>query len=551
MQTSVQTKSFTKETAAQTSLEYIKQNYPRLYLALVHHRTTGDLPMTFHDRPWLMSIYKDNAKLLVFMKCVQIGITEFCICDMFHLAQKGKRGMYLLPDDSWVGQWVSDRIDGVIGRSAYYKSLVGRVNKETDSRRLKSICGMTWKFAGTHSKTAQKKPKAAFEFVANCLVIDEYDEHDQNDLQIFKDRLAADKSPYVRLLGNPTIDGQGIAAEFAKTDAKQWFVPCHCGHEQVLEWTDHFIQELATGIWEVRDKERAKDGGDIRPVCTECREPFDRLAKGRWQGTNPDGVGSGYRISHLFISVKPTDMRDLFVLWQEAQGNQTALQNIHNQWLGKTYTNKDESITEELLHKCAGPYIWIKKDQANWDRLIAGIDEGKDFHISISEVINGVRHKRFIGKCRTQDQLDSILDTYSVAYAVRDAQGGSWAAVRDWVKTKSGRFMCYYRPKDQVKKLYDPDRKSGVINTNRTEIIDTNIQAYRTAKVVVPSDWATLCDGEFAKHMTTPQRILDPTGKPIWTKGNDHLFHADVYEFLALLVSGMHNSKSEPYSWRR
>ena len=46
--------------------------------------------------------------------------------------------------------------------------------------------------------------------------------------------------------------------------------------------------------------------------------------------------------------------------------------------------------------------------------------------------------------------------------------------------------------------------------------------------------------------MLGPVRVLNPQGRPIWTKpgdGADHFFHATCgYETLAMLISGIQNS---------
>lgn len=556
------TEDLSNDQIAENVFSWMSQKYPRLYFAMAHHRTTDNEPMTFRDRPWLRTIYKDHASHQVFMKCVQVGVTEYCICDMFYLASMGVRGLYLLPDDGWVGLWVADRIDGLLERVPFYKAAVGRADKESDSRRLKSMFGSLWKFAGTHSKTAGGRPKHGVEFSAGALIIDEYDDHDPDDLQIFYDRLAAKKETYTRLLGNPTVDGKGIAAEFAKTDAKFWNIPCHCGHKQVLRWKDHFVQEIAPGIWEPRDADRMKEtqdpeapdyDNDLRPVCESCEEPFNRLKAGIWIPTNHNGArGSGYSISRTFISVKPDDIHRLYRKFIDAGTNQSMLQIFHNNWMGETYSNKDESITEELLRLCTAKSNNINREIQN---TIAGVDQGAYFHVKISEVLDGITRTVWIGKLRTWEQVDNILDEFGVAYVGIDAQGGGYNETREFVKNRDGAYMIYYRPVDQVRKLYDDrdadEEESGVIAVNRTESLDAMVASFQERRQIVPVEWATIDEGQFRKQMTNSQRILDPRGRPIWTKGNDHYFHATNYENIVKIVSGIKDSRQEQYtSWR-
>lgn len=543
--------------ATEQGLEAVRAKWPRLYFALAHHRSTDGRPMTFSDRPWQEAIYKDNSRHMVVLKCVQVGMSEHFLCDIFTLASMGKRGMYLLPDDSWCAGFVADRLDGLLARVPEYRDATQKVEgKGTDSRRMKSIYGSTWKFAGTNTRTQGStvdlsKPKAAFEFKADALIFDEYDEHDKSKLGWFYDRQASTKEPYTRLFGNPTYEGVGIHREFNKTDAKRWEVQCHCGHWQVLDWHTHFISEdpPGSGVYRLRDTENQKTG-EPRPICSACGEPFNRLGTGRWTPTNPDGIGSGYAISRLFVGVRSTDMRELYDKFVDAQNNPTLMQNVYNQWLGKPYQHSDDKVTEHLLRSCAGshklgPYDGIK-------RCTAGVDQGKHFHVHISEIVAGKAIKRFMGTVRDWPTLVGLLKNYGVTDVVIDAQGGGYVETRQFLGDYDGSWMCYYRPKDKVRGVYEKKHRERVVDTNRTEACDLMVQGLKQGLVVLPVDWEWVDGGDFSSQMQTPNRVLDAsTGWPIWTKGTDHHFHAAVYDNLAWLISGIFDSR-EPLSdnWR-
>ncbi len=540
------------ELAEDRIMPAIKHRWPRLFYAMGYHRTTRDERLTFRDKPWLEALYKDNAKRMVIVKCSQVGITEFALCTMFALAEAGKRGMYLLPDDTWRQTFVADRIDGLLDKVPYYKAAVTSGDKQSDSRQFKNIFGTAWKFAGSNAKTAGsqgqdlKKPKAAFEFQSSALLIDEFDEHSQENLIYFWDRLVDEVDPVVILFGNPTISGKGIAAKSDESDQKVYMVPCDCGYEQELKWYKHFVVKTGAGTYELRDE-------NGNPVCEECGSPFGRLNAGRWVAQNPTSKISGYAIGRLFIKKKETDIQDMFEQFKDAQGNQSKLQNFHNNYLGVVYENTDEKLTEPLLAKCAAKGPATIADIKVGDDLscIAGLDQGKDFHIKVSKMVEGVRHSVFIGTAQTWGEVNGILDAYNVSTAVADAQGGGYAETREFVRNRDGAWMCYYVPKDRVAKLYDQNYQTQVVNTNRTEILDVAVKAFKDGLVVLPQDWLSMLDGQFYKQMLMPTRVIDAGGRPVWTKGNDHLFHAHAYETLALLISGMHNSVQEQRSWYR
>lgn len=552
----------TFDQALAQGLEYIRSKWPILYFGLAHHRTTRGDALSFKDRPWLAAIYMDNSPHKVIRKCIQVGISELCLCMLFALAWQGKRGMYLLPDDEWCGTFVGDRMDGLLDRCPEYRAHTGSTGKGTDSRRLKSIYGRTWKFAGTHAKTIGssidlRKPKAAFEFQASVLLIDEYDEHVLSDLAWFWDRLADEKNPITCLFGNPSATNVGIDAQYRRTDAKVWQVECHCGHKQILDWYANFVVETpeGSGKWSLRDED-AGEYGEPRPLCTECGKPFDRLGSGHWHATNPDGAakGSGYAISRLFISVRPDDMRTLYDKFLEAQHNQTLLQNFHNQWLGVPYEHKDDKITEDNLRLCAStnPLIVLSRAAKRSDhlRMIGGVDQGKGNHVSISEVVNGVRNVCGMFVCEDLDDVETYLRAYGVTFVVIDAQGGSYAETRRFCERYDTAVMCYYRPKDEIMGLYTYDEEKAVVKGNRTELCDTMVTAYKSGNMVIPSDFASVLGGQYKAQMLASRRMLDAGGRPIWTKGVDHFFHAEVYATVAQLLSGINNSAKTRKSWR-
>jgi len=545
---------------------YIRARWPRLYLALKHHRTTQKQEMTFDDRPWLLALYQDNDPYIVVRKCVQVGISEWALCEMFNLARQGKRGMYLLPDDSWCSTFVGDRLDGLLSRVEEYRAATKAAEKETDSRRMKSIYGSTWKFAGTTAKSqgstmSVQKAKAAFEFQASALLIDEHDEHIKERLAWFNDRLASEKNPIIRVFGNPSIDGTGIAKKYSRTDAKIWEVQCPgCGHHQELDWYQHFVQERTPGggEWELRDTAMS-EVGEPRPVCTRCGVPFDRCGHGRWRSTNPRGVGSGYAVSRLFVNVRPTDIRELWDKFLEAQNDQSLLSNFHNQWLGVPYVHKDDKLTEDNLARVASraPLSVLSREAQVMLRgvMVAGLDQGKGNHLAINEVIDGKTFTRALHICEDLDQAEVYIRAYKCSGVVIDAGGGSYAQTREFVQRLEGSAMCYYRPKDEVTALYVLDEEKGVIKCNRTEIIDRMVASFKNQARVIPGDWESACNGQYKKQMLMPVRMLDARGYPIWTGGNDHFFHAEVYAYLAMLMVGesgvpRHKTQKEKTSWR-
>lgn len=520
-------------------------DFPRIAFADYIHKPLKAERMRFDNRPWMDELYMDQADKIVVVKSSKTGVTEWALCDMFSMAHRGLSGMYVLPDEAVRNRFITTRFDSIIPRVKEYRDNFRLAKKAVDAKGLKTMYDSTWAFVGSKTKM--------YEFNADCMIYDEYDQCDEIGLAYGQDRTLGATKDIWRKIGNPTVAGQGIALEYEESDQKKWLIKCsHCNTWQQLDWFVNFVRKEDNGLYSLL----GTDGpGDAYPVCSDCEGRLARLSNGQWVAEYPDRSISGYDVSRLFGFPGNDDpdhtrevIRETFESFRKAHGNPTLMQRLYNNILGIVYANSDESLTHDVLQGCAGDFLTT--DKYSCTRLVAGIDQGKDNHVIISEMIAGVAHVRFIGHFQTLEEVDAVLDTMGVTYACIDAQGGSWAQTREWVSKKSGRYMCYFRPKDQVKKLYDPDHKTGVINCNRTEICDTNVQSYKQKKVVIPQDWLTIDNGQFKKQMTVPQRIFDPSGRPIWTKGNDHYFFADVYRHVAMLVSGMSNSNEVTESWR-
>ena len=522
-------------------LDVMSEKWPRLFMGMVHHRTTKGTRMIFHDKPWLTPIYQDNAHNKVIIKCSQVHMTEHALCAMYDYANRGKRGMYILPSKEHRKTFVADRINKMKDFSPLYDNAIKSGSEETDSNVYKTIFGTGWKFVGSNVK------KDFFEFPCDVLFMDEFDELDQDNLLYSYDRVADCANPIIWKFGNPTRDNHGIHKEFMASDQKEWHVECgHCGKEQILDWYEHFVTPYH-GTWRLQDPAG-------RPMCQDCQRPFDRLNTGRWIALNPGPHrASGYRISRLFTNKhkEPNDIIWLFKKFIDAQHNPTALQVFHNNYLGVTFENIDFKITKEVLARSVWKSEDIEFDPAIF-RTVMGVDQGKHFTCVISMVWDGeVIDVHYANVDRWSD-VKKLEEDWNVACTVIDAQGGGYADTRDFVREGIGnRWMCYYRPKDQIKgdKPYKLNYQSYVVETNRTECLDLMVKQLLDKKAHCKPDFEHNDNGEYVKQMMEPARKTDSNGRPIWTKGKDHFFHSSGYRYLAWRISGMTHSVALNAGW--
>jgi hypothetical protein len=109
--------------------------------------------------------------------------------------------------------------------------------------------------------------------------------------------------------------------------------------------------------------------------------------------------------------------------------------------------------------------------------------------------------------------------------------------------------MCYYVARDSITHPYVPDEENQVVKANRTEMCDTMVARFKDGTATIPKNYASHDGGELKRQLMAPVRTTDAGGRPIWTKGTDHYFHAKVYCTIATLISGISNSAMERKSW--
>ena len=144
----------------------------------------------------------------------------------------------------------------------------------------------------------------------------------------------------------PTTKGEcRISAEYAKSDQRQYHVPCpHCGHRQMLVWEQLKYKELPEPCYQ----------------CVACEQLIedrhkDRMvAHGEWVVTKPDSMTRGYHINAIYSPfVRWAQLRDE---WIEALGDADALQVFTNLALGEAWEDREVQDLQDALVLRSRPY---------------------------------------------------------------------------------------------------------------------------------------------------------------------------------------------------
>ena len=559
---------------------------PLLRLAREVHQAGPGHPLLFHDKPFLPALYEVVPKLerADIRKSAQTGITELIIqLMMYEAGWLGRVCAYVLPTDKKVGQMVAQRIDKLLQEVQTYRRLLpfGDSTKrlpELGNLSRKQIGRGTLLFLGSETRNNWT------EWSGDTLVVDEYDDCDENNIALGTDRLkVAEREGRSRMIqiSNPTAGpGRGIDRLWTEGSRGSWYQRCtRCKHRQCIDWFVHVVERDDAGRWVPKDRARAgEDGpllGDLRPVCAKCREPFEREAAGAlW-------VHERSATQHRFtVTMGETDClpshpkhqpyRKLYARWVAAQGNDALIMAFFVMALGKPRQPEGGAMSAEVLQKAAtGDPMDMSGASTPGRTVIMSSDVGGTFHASVAEIIQdlnlpdgGKRRKLWVGTARSWADLESIRKRYHPGIIVVD-NGPETTAGRDWCaaaeeasqgEAKRGEgpicyaFRCAFHQgsraagSDLAVKLDAGDR---LVTVDRTQLLDRAWYDLRDGLCVLPSD--IMAVPGFSQQMCTPVRVVnEQTGQASWTKGNDHYRLADGYERVALALAGIVGCEKVP-----
>ncbi len=523
-------------------------DFPRLHLAQWYHRNVKNECLRWDNRTWMVPILKDKADKIVISKASKIGISELLLVIVMAEAFQGNNGMYVLPTDPVRNRLVAGRFDPVIGLVPLYRldpNVKIKYRKSSDNLSLKKIGSAFWNFIGSRS------PENFYEFDAAIMIYDEYDKCNFINLELAKDRTGSAAAERWIKVGNPSLRDFGIDEEYQNSNKQEWLIACsHCNEKQPLDWFVNCVFQDDDAKWRLKDKsflQRIHPSGgivDASPLCRRpnCGKPLDRLAHGEWVAEFPSKSISGYTASRLFgapgndIPETPRPIiKETFEVFEQAQGNPTKLQVFYNNRLGQPYDAEGSKITDTILRQAQGDYQ-MPANRPDGGVVTAGVDVGARLHVQISQIVEGLRRKLWIGSLPLDpDELWRLLKEYRVGRGVIDAQPERHLS-SEFCKQHGGWYRCYYSIGEATKQIVQIDHVLRTVAVNRTASIDQTFAEWQQGYVTHGMNWRTIDNGDYRNQMMAPTRIYDEEKERyIWDEGTspDHHFHADNYDRIA------------------
>lgn len=451
---------------------------------------TGSLD--FARFPYLRELYADGVDVeqIALMKSTQVGASAWLVRWAIYWADvHGKTALYVVPGDEQLRSFYNARIATLL-RGPYFS---GRVANAAVSNVHQREIGNGWlNLRGAQTVAGLETTDA------DVLAIDEYDLIPREAVPVAERRLSAPTSlGLIRRIGWPTIDGFGIAKQYAQSDRRRWFVKCpSCREQQFLR----FFHRRASSNEEAGDDlpnatSAYVDVTEAVLRCGRCDTPLEpeTIARGEWVAEFPSRDLRGYHVHRLLAP--GARLRPLIEASQALDPWEK--QSFHNRDLGEPYSEKQGRLSKAAIaaaQSAGGNYLQGPWDEGyNGDGLVTmGVDTAteRDLNVRIS-LYEGpdLRQKRalLIGTVEDFNTLVRLMDIYNVRMACIDHLPDGRLA-RSFTDMFYGRaYSAYFLPpsaKDEM--TFDAEeRKAGL---KRTEAIDATLGLIRATRNRLPID---------------------------------------------------------------
>lgn len=482
-------------------------------------------PYSLKGYEYLNDLLDCMSPRMVIQKSAQVGATVMAMLrTMWYLERMQKSAMYLFPTHRTAEKFRRGRFNVMVQRSPHFRDLL----RPTGAPGHSQLGVAQFYCHGARSRAELMSVPVSY------LTLDERDElyhatgmdHSPwSAVDLARQRLAGQAESWELSLSTPTIPGYGIAAEYARSDQREFVIQCpRCSKSLVPHWPESVL-----GI----------DGSPDRACygCSQCGQPWSDEARrfaiqhGHWHASQTDRDSAGFHLTQLLSPV--VTAKRMVKQWQEAQGNPAALQVFHNSVLGLPYLSEgarlEMSVMEDAITRGAGAVM-----ASSGHGTSAGIDVGPQFlHVVITQPSGTLCRILFAGVVLEWNELEKLLSTYGVQSYVIDAQPETHLS-RSLVQRRPGGWMCYYRLGQAAQQHADVTQH--ILRMPRSETLDQLYRLWNTGKVIAPVN----LPAAFVEQLRSLVRVVrqDRHGQPrvdyLEAGGPDHYAHAMNYCLLAM-----------------
>lgn len=472
-----------------------------------------------------------------------------------HVDEFQETAIVAFPTDDTVKDFGRERLEPMIRNSPYLMSRIPK--KSIGNAHQKQIGEFGWIYLrGSVQARLDKRSAKAQSTAAQLVVFDEYDELDARTVAQMERRTSGAQqtghTARFRRVGVPTVDGAGIAAKYAVSDRRRWWVHCkECGEEQVLDWAHNMRWRTRASRDEVCRPgsdifENPEDVVEAWRVCRACGERID-VANGRWLAEDPEAEVVGFHITRLIVP-----MVDLVGMVKNSR--RTAAHDVEAFFqndLGTPYTDAATGLPREIVEQRIASGVPMR-DAFKVPGVIvtAGIDvaSARDMHYRVSALVpdNPEEENTIVrrvclatGATGSWDRLRDLMSDYSVTLAVIDNMPERTMAY-SFAADFPGRVVLaiFDERHDSEPVVYKRDK--NMVSVNKGDTLDAVVAAIRDGRNVLPSNPPPY----YVEHLTSMrrQRQRNARGHTFYRyitvgdggeRGTDDLLLADAYDLVA------------------
>lgn len=525
----------------------------REYAGLVPEPGVGDL--RFDDFPYQAEWYSEevaDAEEVVWIKSTQVGMSAYAWRWAVRQAdQFGETGVYIFPTDTHVSEFGDERIEPAIEESPYLQSRIRA--RFVRHKKLKRIGRGFLHLRGSNSKAGAQSVAAQF------LVFDEYDFLDPSNLPQIERRISGarqlGKTPRIRRLGTPTIEGQGIALAWESSDQRVWMVMCEgCGlsqqvtWEENLRWTNPGVEGVMRAGHDEYDVQDVKAVDRAWRACAECEAELD-VHNGAWEAQRPGARVIGFQVTRLIVP--KTDLAQIIVASRSTKPME--VEAFENNDLGRPYSAVESGLDAgTILAACSfgGPMLGGATGEYP---VTMGVDVAGERNLSvrISEQLPpedpempNARRAIWIGEVGNFNEVERLMGLFSVQMCAIDARPETRMAKSLRAAFPGRIVLVEYDPRNESESFKVEAGEVGTplegvplkVKVNRTEAIDAMMDSIRQQRNLPLADPPQ----NYVAQLRAPKRkvVISQTGKvsrvyvSTGTVGDDYA-HAEVYDLVA------------------
>lgn len=540
--------------AADSSIADIKRRPMRDYADLVPEPGVGLLRID-SDFPYQAEWYSEevaNAEEVVWIKSTQIGMSAYAWRWAVRQAdQFGETGVYIFPTDSHVTEFGDERIEPAIEESPYLQKRI--LPRFVRHKKLKRIGGGFLHLRGSNSKAGAQSVAAQY------LVFDEYDHLDPQNVPQIERRITGarqlGKTPRIRRLGTPTIEGFGIAQAWDSSDQRVWMVVCEeCGVSQQVTWEEN-MRWLNPGNEKVMraghddfDPANVKEIERAWRVCSNCEAELD-VRLGAWEAQRPGAKVIGFHATRLIVP--RTDLEQIVIASRSKRPME--VEAFENNDLGRPYSGTEISLDAgSIMAACqmGGPPL---EAYAGPNPITMGVDVAGERALSVRiseqlppevEGLPNVRRAIWIGEVDSFREVERLMHLFRVSMCAVDIRPETRMSKTLRASFPGRVVLVEYDARNESESIKVEVGEAGTpwegvpqkVKVNRTEAIDAMMDSIRQRHNLPLVEPPT----NYVAQLRAPKRrvVVSQTGKvsrvyeSTGTVGDDYA-HAEVYDLVA------------------